>query len=82
MIKKEEKFFVLKQEDIQAAGVQSRIEDVCRFINETRKRQGKKPLEDNRYILCNQDEPYAEKVWQTILEGERAKETGSKEKVR
>lgn len=28
---------------------------------------------DNKYIVCNQDEPYAEEVWQTILKGEDAK---------
>ena len=27
----------------------------------------------NKYIVCNQDEPYAELVWQTILQGERIK---------
>ena len=27
----------------------------------------------NEYIVCNQDEPYAEKVWQAILSGEDAK---------
>jgi len=29
---------------------------------------------DNKYIVCNQDEPYAEAVWQIILEGERKKQ--------
>lgn len=28
---------------------------------------------DQKYIVCNQDEPYAEKVWNAILEGEDAK---------
>ena len=28
---------------------------------------------DSKYIVCNQDEPYAEDVWQTILKGEDAK---------
>ena len=27
----------------------------------------------NKYIICNQDEPYADKVWEIILEGEDAK---------
>lgn len=30
---------------------------------------------DNKYIVCNQDEPYAEKVWQEILKGEDNKST-------
>lgn len=29
---------------------------------------------DNKYYACNQDEPYAEKIKQTILEGEYEKE--------
>jgi hypothetical protein len=32
----------------------------------------KKPY--NNYIVCNQDEPYADKVWKLILDGEKAKE--------
>lgn len=28
---------------------------------------------DNKYIVCNQDEPYAEEVWQIILKGEDSK---------
>lgn len=28
----------------------------------------------NKYYVCNQDEPYAQKVLDVILEGERAKE--------
>ena len=33
--------------------------------------KGKKPW--NNYIIVNQDEPYAEKVWEIILTGETAK---------
>lgn len=33
--------------------------------------RGRTPL--NRYIIINQDEPYAEKVWDIVLEGERRK---------
>lgn len=35
----------------------------------------------NKYIVCNQDEPYAELVWQTILLGEDAKDNDTKERV-
>lgn len=35
-----------------------------------RESDGKK---QNEYIVCNQDEPYAEKVWQAILDGEDKK---------
>lgn len=33
---------------------------------------------DHKYIVCNQDEPYAEQVWQVILEGERKKQEAKK----
>jgi len=29
---------------------------------------------DSKYIVCNQDEPYAELIWQIILMGEDSKE--------
>jgi len=31
-------------------------------------------LPENKYYVCNQDEPYADKVIKTILDGETAKE--------
>jgi hypothetical protein len=31
-------------------------------------------LQDNQYYVCNKDEPYAEKILATILEGEDEKE--------
>ena len=33
---------------------------------------------NNKYIVCNQDEPYAKKVWQNILEGETNKKNKNK----
>lgn len=33
---------------------------------------------ENRYYVCNQDEPYADKVIATILAGELAKEESDK----
>ena len=32
-----------------------------------------KDLSNHKYIVCNKDEPYADKVLQTILEGEDLK---------
>ena len=32
----------------------------------------------NEYIICNKDEPYADKVLQTILQGEAKKEDANK----
>ncbi len=80
MSEKEIKYVVLKVSDIVNAGAGTAVKDVCSMINRKRKAKGKGPIEDNRYILCNQDEPYAEKVWQTILEGERTKETERQER--
>lgn len=36
-----------------------------------RKEKGKKPR--NEYVIVNQDEPYIEDIWKTILEGEDVK---------
>lgn len=36
-------------------------------INENRKSEGKGPIENNKYITCNQDEPYAKDVLNIIL---------------
>jgi len=90
MIKKEEKFFVIKQSDIDEfydrhlstsfpAFLDDKAEQVSKWltfliadINKERIRDNKKI--DNKYIVCNQDEPYAELVWQIILQGERDKE--------
>lgn len=33
-----------------------------------------KELIDNKYIICNQDEPYADEVLKVILDGESEKE--------
>ena len=45
------------------------------YYNEYRILNGK---HENKYIVCNQDEPYADKVWETILEGEKQKELYNK----
>lgn len=73
-VKKEEKYLVLKLEDIkkylsewEAQGLTTAID----VIDGGRVGDGK--VGSPSYIICNRDEPYAEKVWQMILEGERAK---------
>ena len=50
------------------------VGELLKRIRENRKIDGRPT--DNRYIVCNQDEPYAEEVWQTILKGEDAKNAG------
>ena len=77
--KEEDKYLVLKREDLDNyfsqytketftnAEEQAVIEQVPFFevINGLNNK--------NKYIVCNQDEPYAELVWQIILLGEDAK---------
>ena len=48
------------------------------FIKAYKKRTGK-DYPDNNYYVCNQDEPYAQKVIDIILEGETKKELESKQ---
>lgn len=69
----EEIFFVLKWSDIEKyldKFDQKLLSELCDKITVRRIAEGK---HFNNYIVCNQDEPYAEKVWQTILDGEDAK---------
>jgi len=76
MIKKEDKFFVLKMQDLTdflEAHPEYRkpFDEIWVGIGVMREAKGKKRF--NNYVCCNLDEPYAEKVWQMILEGEEAK---------
>lgn len=78
--KKEDKYILLNREDLDnffskyTKGVftdaeeQATIEQIPFFevINSVETK--------NKYIVCNQDEPYAELVWQIILLGEDAKQ--------
>jgi hypothetical protein len=85
-VKKENKFFVLKKADMdefmeryqkglfmdeEGTAIQDAINKLVDGIGDMREQQGKPRF--NAYVVCNQDEPYAEKVWQVILEGERSK---------
>lgn len=49
------------------------ISEIIHDIDESRIAEGSNPLSKNRYIICNQDEPYAPQVWDIILEGENKK---------
>ena len=76
--KEHNKFVVWKMEDLS---VLFREDNLARYfdclvtaLQVERKIQGKG---ENRYIVCNQDEPYAAKVWEVILEGESRKEKPS-----
>jgi len=68
--KRENKYLVLKTEDIERYLVGSQrteLDEVCRFIRANRLAEDRK---NNAYVVVNEDEPYAEKVWQLIQEHE------------
>jgi hypothetical protein len=72
---KETKFMVLKLEDIKKYldfKEQHKLEMMCIKIEQGRLDDDKETT-DPKYIICNQDEPYAEVVWQVILYGENMK---------
>lgn len=52
---------------------QRMLSEIFHEIDQRRITEGSAPLSKNRYIVCNQDEPYAQKVWEAILEGEKEK---------
>ena len=74
---KEIKFMVFKMKDVEGflqlhPCYKTQWDAVIKGIGRMRQKQGKVPY--NNYVCCNQDEPYAEKVWQTILQGEDEKD--------
>jgi transcription elongation factor Elf1 len=75
-IQKQEKYaFIIPKKDIQRLNESDLevLEYIIRKIDVFRKSDGQPPLSSNKYIVCNQDEPYADEVWDIILEGERKK---------
>ena len=71
--KDETKYLVLKWDDIKCYlswNDQCMFQKFVEHINECRRQAGKSV---NQYIICNQDEPYAEQVWRAILKGEESK---------
>lgn len=76
LIKKELKYaFLIPIKDVRYLSPLDfdTLSDMIDRIDEYRKLDKRPPLSANKYIICNQDEPYAERVWQTILQGERDK---------
>jgi len=76
--KKERKFFALiipekYQEEMFALKpeLEPLLNNISEFVAAFRAEKGKKPYPE--YIICNQDEPYAEEVWKVILAGEDEK---------
>jgi hypothetical protein len=71
--KYEEKFIVLNIKDVAQLSKksQNKFQDAMLEICEIRGLRGAKPIAN--YYVCNQDEPYAQKVIDIILEGETQK---------
>ena len=71
MAEKEDKYFVLKLDDLAEYTTpedRAMLNKIAHKVSAYRRVNGKEP--NNRYIVCNQDEPYAEDVWRVILSGE------------
>ena len=72
-----DKFVVFKKEELdmvfdRTPALREYFETIQHLIKLNRVNHNKKAV--NKYIVCNQDEPYAEKVWRVILQGEDDKE--------
>lgn len=73
------RFIVIKSNDADkylTEAEKESLSDIMLAIMNGRAREGKVP--ENVYLVCNTDEPYAEKVLQDILQGEDYKEFCSK----
>ena len=78
--KKEEKYLVIKLEDLEryfdqfTKGVFTTEDEQNNIDSLTWNADLREVQNHNKYIVCNQDEPYAELIWQIILMGEDAKQ--------
>lgn len=69
--KEEDKFVVFKNNTItELMGLSQEFADKFMWLV---KRYNDFVPKPNKYIVCNQDEPYAEEVWNAILQGETRK---------
>ncbi len=71
--KRENKYLVLKWDDIRkylSLEDESCLNSVVESIDRKRSLDGKK---NNSYVVVNEEEPYAEKVWDLIKEEEERK---------
>jgi hypothetical protein len=71
---KENKFLVFHKKDL--VGITSvqleALNEIDQLVQLNRIKRGANQFP--KYIVCNQDESYAEKVWKIILDGETEKE--------
>lgn len=65
MCEYKEKFIVINKKHL--------VEQKAHHVDLLREVIRKMNLPDNKYYVCNQDEPYAKDVIKTILEGEKNK---------
>lgn len=78
--KKEEKYMVLKLDDLEnffsqyTKGIFTTDAEKKNIDDVTWKEVLDAVKNDNKYIVCNQDEPYADLIWNIILMGEDAKQ--------
>lgn len=70
--KRENKYLVLKWADIEYLDYwkMEQLKSIVNWIRFRRKEEGKK---ENSYVVVNEDEPYAEKVWELIKAEEERK---------
>ena len=70
---KPDKYLILQTEDIAKLPNTKRImlDEIIYMIKSIREAEGKEGLPE--YIACKKDEPYADKVWEIISDGEDAK---------
>ena len=70
---KEDKFIVFPIKDLVGISVMQRavLDEIDQLVQSNRIKRGASQFP--KFITCNQDEPYAEKVWQIILDGETVK---------
>jgi len=64
-----EKYLVLKHEDIDkylSEAGREELARLCCHIRDGREKDGKYPAPS--YVVVNEDEPYAEKVWRLVQE--------------
>ena len=80
--KQMDKFIVFKKEDTIKYFSWSESVQLATLIKKLQQRRQKDGKSNNKYIVCNQDEPYAETVWQIILKGEAANEKESENQIK
>ena len=77
MIKKEQKYLVVKTEDARRAlslAGRTKLMELLTIIDVWRSETG---LPKNSYVVVNEDEPYAKQVW-SLIEKQEAKRVAAK----